>query len=793
MALRDNLVAYYAFEENFDDEIHAVNSVPPNTPSLGPDPAVTAFARANSVAGKKSQAVNFDAASSYLLGNDATSLRTGKDKTIAFWFKVSADYGPNPTFIEKSGEYGFKVSVASMRFEVSGDFPSFIINNKVLSVDTWYLAVFWYDFSAATGYLKINNEQPQSGAFTSTVGANGLTIGTPGVTVDELGFWDRILTAAEMSELYNDGAGLTYSDIVPPSQAACREAECCEDDLYAYVAAAGEGKGFNASCEPLPKVIFEPPSGSVLNLPSLVLLRSDNPEAVIHYTTDGSEPDLNSPIYSTAITVETPATLVRAVAVIHGCPTGPESNAQYITWTPAAHFTYACTTTDRSGQWGAFAANGSPDYNWQLQIQFTAVTSVRRFDILQLTAAGEFTGSAWSTKEFITPWEDDISKLHRAFPLVIWIGGVQQNVAYLDDYSGTLGTFGAAAHTLSMYGQPWTALNATDVFKLIVTFADSSTMSRIVDSTCDALPAALCPLPSFTLAPACAPYRIDVTFSLGIGTQFSVNRRVAGTLVPFDQLIIDNVASSPQTFQDTTVAAGVTYEYFMSNIPAGCANPTYSFISTAQAIPNASVSILASPSTIDPAGSSTISWNSSNNNGTVSISPTIGVQPGNVPGNQVVSPAATTTYTITGQNICGTLATAQATVTVNPAATCGASPPATATIQDYHDAFFSSAACTLTAGGTTPWNGQYIRQGIGSCVYKPFQSVTFNLAGGKLLNNVGTSISVSGGAWTLFVIGILGGSNVLVWEGTKPSGDTVLGVYTRTGGCSLTPATLTVV
>lgn len=799
MALSDDLVAWYDLGQNFTEHLYAWNQVPPNRNPLTPEPFSSAYLYPLSAAGKIGKCAEFwytQTTFILLASASASEFLFNRNKTVTFWVKFRSFNDVNAIFWKSlptgSPEYCVRVTDITHKLIVNET----ITHADVLQLDTWYFVVITYQHATSTWRIGVNDGIPTAGvdAVTTTADLFGIG-GNPTIDgfIDEFAIWDRNLTAGELTELYNNGDGMSYEDVVPPNQAACREAECCPDDLYAYVSAAGEGRGFNSSCEPLPKVIFEPTSGSVLNLPSLVLLRADNPDAVIHYTTDGSVPDVFSAIYSTAITVESPATIIRAIAVVQGCPAGIESNAQYLTWTPAAHFTYACTTTDRSGQWGAFAANGSADYNWELQIQFTSITGVRRFDILQLDDAGKFTGAAWSTKEFITPWEDDISKLHHAFPLVIWIGGVQQNVAYLDDYSATLGNFAAAGHTLDMHGQPWTTLPATNIFKLLVTFADGSTMSRIVDSTCDALPAALCPVPAFTLATACGPLRIDVTFSLGIGTAYTIWRRIAGTADSFTLLVNAFVASSPQTYQDTTVVAGVSYEYFMSNIPALCSGQTYSSISQAQATPNALVIISASPSTIDPGGSSTVSWNSSSNNGTVSIAPTIGVQPGNVAGNQVVSPAVTTTYTITGQNICGTVATAQATVTVNPAASCGPSPPANATIQGYHDAFFSAAACTLTAGGSTPWNGQYIREGISSCVYRPFQAVAFNLAGGKTLNNTNTSISVGGGLWTLFVYGITGGSNVNIWTGTKTAGDTALGVYTRTSGCSLTPATLTIV
>ena len=46
------------------------------------------------------------------------------------------------------------------------------------------------------------------------IGARDDFLGTPGTfigTVDEVGFWKRVLIAAEITALYNAGAGLPFS------------------------------------------------------------------------------------------------------------------------------------------------------------------------------------------------------------------------------------------------------------------------------------------------------------------------------------------------------------------------------------------------------------------------------------------------------------------------------------------------------------------------------------------------------------------------------------------------------
>jgi hypothetical protein len=76
------------------------------------------------------------------------------------------------------------------------------------------------------------------------------------------------------------------------------------------------------------------------------------------------------------------------------------------------------------------------------------------------------------------------------------------------------------------------------------------------------------------------------------------------------------------------------------------------------------ISFNASPGSISPGGSSTLSWNVSGA-ATVSIGPAIGNV--SLTGNRVVFPTATTTYTLTATNVVGTV-TATAQITVSPGA-----------------------------------------------------------------------------------------------------------------------------
>lgn len=805
MDLLSQLVAYYSFEELFDQAISAVNSVPPNAmPLLAVNDAGggTGLIFTRSVTGKVGKgAGGYEANSSVSLQSDGENpiAILDKSKTFAFWIKLFSDKQEN-TIMGKgvsSVEYGFTVDVATSKWALFSNTQT-ILYPTVPVLDQWYLVIWWYDVSTGKAYLKVDDGLPVSGTFTVALQPGTSFVAVVGaVEMDELGIWDRILTGAEMDFLRNGGPGVSYQDIVEESSPSpCRTLECCADNPAAYTSVGGEGKGYDSACEPLPKVLFEPTSGTRVIMPSLVLLRSDNPDAVIHYTTDGTAPDRNSPVYSTPIEVDSPADLIQAIAIVEGCPEGPQASAQYQQWSPAAHFTYGCGVVDKSGQWGAFTGDGNADYNWQLQIQFSAITAIKVIEVLQLFPDGTFTGAAWATKEFIYPWPDDAAKQHRAFPLVLWNPdhtGAQVNVAYQDDFSAAYGNFGVGAHTRTLYGSPWTSIPASHLFKLRITFADGSLLERIVDSTCDALPATLCPVPVITGAgQICGPPKaLTIDYALGVGTALKIFRATSPS-GPFTEIFSGVVGASPETYQDQTIVVDTDYYYYISNIPAGCFAYLSSSVVAVSGIYSPIVSISATPSIIAVGGSTTIAWNSQNIGGLdVTITPTIGLKPGNVAGNQVVAPVVTTVYTIQGDNFCGDSASAQVTVTVLPSASCGGSQLNRAQISGYFDGFFSDSACGgLNSSAGPVWPGYLVKYETPACYWSTPDGWSIN--GATLLGDPFTKLEIVAGKWQLDVYAQAVGA-VLIWRGTKAFGDTPAGVYNRTFGCSATPSVLTIV
>ncbi|BDG07209.1 OmpA family protein [Anaeromyxobacter paludicola] len=85
--------------------------------------------------------------------------------------------------------------------------------------------------------------------------------------------------------------------------------------------------------EPAAAASFDPAPGHFTGAQQ-VTITSATPGAVIHYTTDGSAPTADSPVYTGPITVSKDTT-VRAIAIAPGAPPSAESTAAYTIAPPA--------------------------------------------------------------------------------------------------------------------------------------------------------------------------------------------------------------------------------------------------------------------------------------------------------------------------------------------------------------------------------------------------------------------------------------------------------------------------
>lgn len=217
--LLTNLISYWKLDEASGVRVdsHGTNNLTDNN-------TVT------SNPGKINLAGQFTKANSeYLSIASNATLQTGNvDFTFACW--VYADSTPLVDILSKwkdvnNREYILIQNGAVVyQFYVSqnGTTQSDVVsatNYGPPQVNTWAYIIIWHDSGANTINIQVDNGVPNSAAY-----AVGVHIDTAAFCIgnrdagarhydgriDEVGFWKRVLTAAERTQLYNGGSGLAY-------------------------------------------------------------------------------------------------------------------------------------------------------------------------------------------------------------------------------------------------------------------------------------------------------------------------------------------------------------------------------------------------------------------------------------------------------------------------------------------------------------------------------------------------------------------------------------------------------
>ena len=178
-------------------------------------------------AGKIGNAGQFSAASSETLSAASNaSLQTGDiDYTIAGWFYL--DSTAAAMLAAKDGPAGREWFLynSGSRFQFwfhngSGFATATADPAGAPGAGTWYFIVAWHNSVGNSILIQVNNGSPDgvaSGGGANTPGADPFILGGRGHAdlyfsgrIDEFGFWKRLLTTDEKTELYNGGAGKTH-------------------------------------------------------------------------------------------------------------------------------------------------------------------------------------------------------------------------------------------------------------------------------------------------------------------------------------------------------------------------------------------------------------------------------------------------------------------------------------------------------------------------------------------------------------------------------------------------------
>jgi hypothetical protein len=233
MSLLNNLISYWKLDEASGNAVDAHGS---NT--------LTAVNAPGSTSGKIGNARTFNGSNQYFSIADNASLSTGDiDFSISYWvwfnnFANIQDVVAKDNQAAGGREYltGFNTVDSRLRFVVfnSGGSATSVSATSfgALTSGVWFFVVCWHD--AVNNVLGISvNGTSDTVSYSGGVldGNSSFAIGarpaaTPAVhtngRIDEVGFWKRVLTSGERSDLYNSGNGLSYDSFASVQQSRRR-------------------------------------------------------------------------------------------------------------------------------------------------------------------------------------------------------------------------------------------------------------------------------------------------------------------------------------------------------------------------------------------------------------------------------------------------------------------------------------------------------------------------------------------------------------------------------------------
>lgn len=216
--MTNGLISYWSLEETSGVRVddHGTNDLTDNN-TVGSTTGVIATAAT-------CQAIN----SEWLNVIDNASLSLS-EVTISAWVQLSSLPSYVASIVSKYGTAGsreyqivYDNSLNRFRFVVSADGTTTVAATGSASVSTgqWYYIVAWANGSEV-GISVDDNAATVTGSGIHD-GAGDFAICRPGSLpvsyfdgyIDEVGLWNRVLTADERTWLYNGGSGQSYSDIL---------------------------------------------------------------------------------------------------------------------------------------------------------------------------------------------------------------------------------------------------------------------------------------------------------------------------------------------------------------------------------------------------------------------------------------------------------------------------------------------------------------------------------------------------------------------------------------------------
>lgn len=175
----------------------------------------------SSTTGKIGTAALFVAANSEYLSltdNATVSVGGAVDFTLSAWVYLNST--GNQIIVYKASEYGIFFTGGAFVFDVIvGGSTKRATWGSSASTATWYHVVGWFDSTAQTVNISVDNGAGVSTASAGnpTDGTNPFIVGSFGgaslfadARIDSVTLWKKVLTGTERSNLYNSGSGLDY-------------------------------------------------------------------------------------------------------------------------------------------------------------------------------------------------------------------------------------------------------------------------------------------------------------------------------------------------------------------------------------------------------------------------------------------------------------------------------------------------------------------------------------------------------------------------------------------------------
>jgi hypothetical protein len=212
--LLTDLVAYWKLDETSGPRIDSAGS---NN--------LTDNGSVGSAVGKVGNAASYSGSNFLSLASNS-DVQITSDFTVACWVYLATVPSTRQMFVTKDNssnrEYILYISVTK-RFTFRIHSVDIVADSTTVSPDTWYFLVG--DFRASDNRIRL---MVNDSTLSSMTGTSGPTVGSAefmvgarefvgfeepvlsGGRIDEVGIWKRLLTAAEITQLYNGGSGLTY-------------------------------------------------------------------------------------------------------------------------------------------------------------------------------------------------------------------------------------------------------------------------------------------------------------------------------------------------------------------------------------------------------------------------------------------------------------------------------------------------------------------------------------------------------------------------------------------------------